>query len=928
MVDLFGTPQIRGRLILLSAATDIDEAGHAARQWLLVTEREIALFAPSESRDVSTMRCLKSFPLDQVVGCRIQSEVGSGYLQIKQGEVWIDLLRFSNRLASEFRAAASQLERLRCHHEISIDEDAAPAEDCPRCGAKRRGPSHACWRCDSGVQVLPRVVGLLRPHLKTVVVIALLSLLAVALELIPPWLQKVLVDEVLAEDAGVATVETLIPILAIIVGSLAAVRLFTAVLAVAKAKLSSAIGARLTADLRTRMVTKLQRLSVSYHERNQVGLLMSRVAYDTEAMHTFMHQMSGGFVLQMLQMVAIGVMLFVLNSKLALLALLPTPLVIAASWYFCRSFYSRQTRYWDAVGRQASALTSLLSGIRVVKSFTQENREEARFSDASERLRGSRVEVDLMASTFSSLIGFLFGMGGLVVWYIGGRDVLGKEMTLGSLMAFLAYLSMFYAPLTTISEGATWISSFLAASHRIFELLDTPEPAEGQAPAQPLARVRGHIQFHNVTFAYDGEEPALKDVSVEIQPGESLGIVGRSGSGKSTLVSLISRLYDVDSGLVTIDGIDVRHFSSAQLRRQVGMVLQEPFLFEGTVAANIAYGDPGASPERIVASAKAAGAHDFILRMPFAYDTPLGERGAGLSGGERQRVSISRAILYDPQILILDEATSSIDTESERLIQQAVERFSQGRTTLAIAHRLSTLEHVDRLLVMDRGRLVEQGTHQELLAAKGIYARLIHLQFGDANGDRQGALQEAEPDQSPFSDHLEAEIPSWEIRWLDHGRAHFCTGPQGVLTLEEDGRCYPDVCVVRAFPAAHSEEFLSIRARHESGRDAELGLLRSLAEWPLPVQEMIRRALNRRYLLRIITQIQSLREDRSLVLCTAVTEDRAIDFAVPNSPRCVKRFGHSGRLLTDVDGNHYVIPNVEELPLHQRRLFNSRFQES
>ena len=909
VTELFGTPQVRGHAVLLSLATDVDEAGHSAQQWLVLTEREVAVFAPADSHDVSTMRCLKSYSMDQIAGCRIQSEVGSGYLQVKQDEVWIDLLRFSNRLSPQFREAAHKLERLRRYRDFFVSES---VED----DGRLNGADHTSLPRTYGLEVLPRVFRLLVPYKKTAAVIVALALTAVALELVPPWLQKVLVDQILV-DAPEAQPQLLLPALATVVGCLAVVRVLAAILAIVKAKLSSDVGTRLTTDLRKRMVEKLQRLSVSYHDRNQVGMLMSRVSYDTETMHAFVHQISGGFVLQMLQMVAIGVMLFVLNPKLAMMALLPTPLVLVVTWLFCRTYYTRQTRYWDAVGRLAVALTSLLSGIRVVKSFTQERREDARFSETSERLRESRMGVDLAASTFSSLVALLFALGGLIVWYVGGRDVLGQEMTLGSLMAFLAYLAMFYAPLTTISEGATWISSFLAASHRIFDLLDTPVSADEQANVQQVERVHGHIQFHQVSFAYDEQNPALEDVSFEVQPGESVGIVGRSGSGKSTLACLISRLYDVNTGSITIDGIDVRKLDSTQLRRQVGMVLQEPFLFEGTVAANISYGDPEAHPERIIASAKAASAHEFILRLPFGYETPLGERGTGLSGGERQRVSVARAILYDPRILILDEATSSIDSESERLIQRAIERFSQGRTTLTIAHRLSTLEHADRLLVLDGGRLVEQGTHRELLACGGIYARLVRLQFGERDATLAGSESEAILNDGPAD---------WEIHWLDPARASLTAGPHGLPTLHIDGTQYTGVSIVRAFPASHSEEFLSVRWADEA-RPAELGMIRRLSDWPPPTRELLLRALNRRYLLRVIHAFDSIRDENGFVNCLAETDDGKTAFTLRNNPSCVKRFGQNGRLLTDLDDNHYLIPDVNGLSAAHRRTMGACIQE-
>lgn len=939
IADLIGQSHLQGRALLLAAKTDVDDGGHAADQWLLVTERECALAVRGDpSRGVSA-RCLRTFLFEHIEGCRIHTEVGSGYLQVCRRNVWVDLLRFTNKLAPTFREVARKLEHLRRNHEFIIDSDSSCDGSATETISKN---AESAPQRVPLLSTLRRVTKLLWPFRATAGLLGFLSVITVLIELIPPWLQMILVDNILGGKKAAPGWAAVLMSLATIVACLFSIRLVAATLSIWKAGLSSRIGTQLTADLRTRMVEKLQRLSISYHDRNQVGMLMSRVSYDTEAMHTFVHQASSGFLLQLLQLIAIGVMLFVLNPHLALMTLLPMPLVLFASWVFCRYLYVRHHRYWDAVGHQATALTSLLSGIRVVKAFTQEPREQARFQETSQRLRESRLGLDLATATFSSLIGFLFGLGGLIVWYVGGNNVLQHHMTLGSLMAFLAYLTMFYAPLTTISEGATWISSFLAASHRIFELLDTPVTVSEPEKPQSVEQLQGNVRFNHASFSYDDQKPALQDISFEVKQGESIGIVGRSGSGKSTLVCLISRLYDVDSGEITIDGVDVRQISCAQLRKHVGMVLQDPFLFEGTVASNIAYGDPDAPAEKVIASAKAASAHDFILRLPFGYETLLGERGAGLSGGERQRVSIARAILYDPKILILDEATSSIDSESERLIQRAVERFSQGRTMLAIAHRLSTLESVDRLLVLDQGRLAEEGSHRELLAQGGIYSRLTQLQFGKLQSVATGQVGTADetsvntgtesPTEGWPGEPFEGEARNdfdlkWEIEWLTPQNSRFWLGLHEILTVSYQDREYAGVYMVRAFPATQSDEFLSIRYEDQTGNDHELGMIRRLSDWPQESQELIRRALNRRYLLRTLTGITSIREDNGFVTCVADTDDGPVDFIVHNNAHSVKRFGYNGRLLTDLHQDHYLIHDVNDLPFLQRRLFRQIFPE-
>ena len=570
------------------------------------------------------------------------------------------------------------------------------------------------------LRMTARLWALLRPFRGSMVLLLVLSLGAVAIDLAPPMLLQVLVDRVLQADRAQHPVGQLLQLLLAIVAALLLARLAATLVAVWKGWVSSRVGTTLTANLRNDLVAKLNELPLAFYDRNQVGVLMSQVAYDTETLHTLVYHMTSGFLLQSLQLVGIGFMMLHYNAKLALVTLLPMPLILAGSWYFTRYLQPRHQHYWAAVGKQASSLMGMLAGIRVVKAFVQEDREIRRFGESSRRLRDSRLTVENATVAFTAAMGLLFALGGLVVWYIGGRDVLFGSMTLGSLTAFLALLAMFYTPLTTIAESTTWFASFYSTSRRMCALLDVPSESEQLQSAVPLDRFHGGVEFQHVSFGYDRSRPVLEDISFAIEPGEMVGVVGRSGSGKSTLVSLIGRLYECDAGQIRIDGIDVRQANPWQLRRQIGMVPQEPFLFRGSVAANIAYGNGQATPEQILLAARNADSHEFIMRMPFAYETQLGEGGSGLSGGERQRLSIARALLFDPAILILDEATASVDAESERAICQAIRRWVHRRTTIVIAHRLSTLQGADRLLVFDQGRLVEQGTPAESVGAGRI----------------------------------------------------------------------------------------------------------------------------------------------------------------------------------------------------------------
>jgi ATP-binding cassette subfamily B protein len=680
-------------------------------------------------------------------------------------------------------------------------------------------------------------------------------------------------------------------------------------------------------------------------------MLMSRVAYDTETLHTLIYHMTSGLLLQSFQLVGIGVMLFYLNPRLAVVTMLPMPLILAGSWYFTRYLNPRHQHYWEAVGKQASALTGMLSGIRVVKAFVQEQREIRRFCQSSRRLCDSRQAVDTSTATFAALMGLLFALSGLAVWYIGGRNVLFGQMTLGSLMAFLAYLAMFYTPLTTIGESTAWFSSFLTTSRRIFEILDAPgesqEPSDepratgilpsheveqvakgpgtrqiGNLPhgtgKMPVARgIEGRIRFESVWFGYDKSRPVLQDIDFTIESGEMIGVVGRSGSGKSTLVSLIGRLYEADAGRVLVDDVDIRTLPPRQLRRHLGMVPQEPFLFRGPVADNITYGNADAGPEQILLAARRADAHDFIMRMPFGYESQLGEGGLGLSGGERQRLSIARALLYDPAILILDEATASVDAESERAICEAIRRFARRRTTIVISHRLSTLRAADRLMVFDQGRLIEQGTHEELRASAGLYDALARMQ-GDVPEAARGldAVGRPRGDAPP----LDEALP-----WLDPASAWIEADGLGTLRLVGSRQTCGGVHAVRMFPAGYDREMISLRRRDASGREVEAGMIRTLDDWPVEAQKAVVQSLARRCLLNPIREIRQIRTAGSTLVLSVVTDAGPVRVQLDKPGEGYQAFGRTGMILFDAMENYYVIPDRGALPIRQQRLLSLYF---
>ncbi|HEY7328922.1 MAG TPA: DUF1854 domain-containing protein [Gemmataceae bacterium] len=951
IVEALKSHGLEDQPILFSTSTDLSAEGRPERQWLFLCGRQLVLLSEDD-----TPRVLHTWTVDEAETFRTHTGVGSGFLQAHIGGVWVDVIRYSNSLAGRFVKLAAKLEAMRDGSAFVVrPEDEIDDRRCPGCGLALSYAGDVCPRCINRGAVLSRVWGLLKPYRGGVSAVCALILLGVALELAPPKLQQYLVDHVLETDARGGHAGDLLAALLAIVGALAATRALLAGVNAIKGALANRLGTAMTCTLRERMVEKLQTLSVDYYDRHPVGILMSRVAHDTEALYGLIHQLTGGLLLQTLQLVGVGVMLFTLNAKLALWTLVPMPLVLYGSWFFWRHVYPRYHRYWDSASKQAGTLAGMLSGIRVVKAFSQERREFNRFQNSSDSLRRSRLEVEGAASTFSAVMQLVFSLGGLIVWFVGGRDVLGGEMSLGGLMAFLAYLAMFYTPLSTLAQLTTWLTSFLTASQRVFELLDTtPRVIESEVPMQ-LPPLRGSIRFENVTFGYDRNHPVLKNFNLHIRRGEMVGIVGRSGSGKTTLVNLICRFYDTDAGRITLDGRDVRELPREYLRSQVGVVLQEPFLFRGTVWENLVYGRPSAKPEEALASAKSANAHEFIMRLPWAYDTPLGERGAGLSGGERQRLSIARCLLYDPRVLILDEATSSVDPESERAIQEALAVLTRGRTTIAIAHRLSTLRNANRILVLNRGKLIEEGSHEELMVKDGTYARLVRMQTEVSNEQSVDGLvvanrhaeirnpkseirkkaqtrnhksQTAQLDPSAFSSsafefHSEFGVRTSDfgLRWLTPRETRFQRGERDTLQAAVGEALYDGLFAVRALPATYSDQFISLRYADDDGQEYEVGLIRDLADWPAEDRTLVAQALARRYFVRTITAIDSIEAKYGLLMFQVHTDRGPVRFTMRHSHSQAQEYGENGKLLLDVDDNRYLIPDVDALSRRQHLLF-------
>jgi ATP-binding cassette subfamily B protein len=707
---------------------DLDFDGSPAEVWTLVAKTRVVSIVASGTRPGTVTG---TFEFSAIQKARASQKVGSAFLQFKIDGLYVDVARYSNSLRELFGRVARQIDRQIEGRSLPESALSQPSEmQCPKCGLPLPGRGAECPRCLGGHGIFARTLGLMRPYWPSILLLLALMVSGVCLDLLPPLLQRTMVDKVLSPPAGTTLLpqqEALRALLLILLGIVGASG-GRCLLNIFIGRMTSIIGTRITKELREKLQAKLISLAVDYYNRHSVGSLMSRVLYDVDYFQGFVTQVAQGFLLNVMLVLGIGGMLFYMNWKLALLVLLPVPFVVIGTTFFWRHIYPRYYKVWDSQSKTAQLLSGLLAGIRLVKAFGQEEREQKRFSGAASYLQDSRRSLETSVATFNPIMGFVFGLGGLIIWYAGGSQVLKTHITLGTLMAFIGYLGMFYGPISALSMFSNWVTGFLSAGQRVFEVLDATVVVTEDPKAVRVPAMKGHIEFKNVTFGYDPYTPVLKNVSLTIEPGQFVGVVGKSGSGKTTLVNLLCRFYDPQEGHILVDGVDVRQMNQQDLHRHMALVLQEPFLFRATIAENIAYGRPDASRLAIMNAARAANAHDFIARRPAAYDTKLGEHGAGLSGGERQRISIARALLCDPKVLILDEATSSVDTESEQEIQKALVSLCKGRTTIAIAHRLSTLKNADHIHVVEDGKIIESGTHDALLALKGVYHKLVMIQ--------------------------------------------------------------------------------------------------------------------------------------------------------------------------------------------------------
>ncbi len=701
------SPLEPGERIVATLELDLDEQLAFRPGRLVLTERRI--LGPDAAQ---------SWPLSACAHLHHYDHAGIGTLELADNTARLALWRYTlgrNPAALRFER---EFNRLKEGLASGSSAEAADAET-------GEGGSTAEPTTPPSTWTLLRLWRFARPYQGMLLAGFLLTLAATAATLVPPYLTMPLMDDVLIPYQNGTPVDW--TKVSWLLGGLLGAALLAWGLGWARTYILALVSERIGADLRTTTYEHLLKLSLEYFGGKRTGDLLARIGSETDRINVFLSLHLLDFATDVLMIAMTAVILFSINPWLALATLLPLPII---AWLIhmvrdrLRTGFEQIDRVWAEV---TSVLADTIPGIRVVKAFAQETREAQRFRDANRHNLEVNDRLNRVWSLFAPTVGLLTEIGVLVVWMFGIWLISKDSITVGVLTAFLAYITRFYVRLDSMSRIVSVTQKAAAGAKRIFDILDhvssVPEPAHPVSLPAP----QGGIEIRAVHFRH-GNRAILRGIDLDIRPGEMVGLVGHSGSGKSTLVNLICRFYDVTGGAIRVEGVDLRSIAVADWRKHIGLVLQEPFLFFGTIAENIAYGKPDATRAEIVAAARAAHAHEFILRQPFGYDSLVGERGQSLSGGERQRISIARALLIDPKILILDEATSAVDTETEFEIQRALNNLIRGRTTIAIAHRLSTLRRADRLIVMERGRIVEIGNHDDLMAREGHYWRLYMAQ--------------------------------------------------------------------------------------------------------------------------------------------------------------------------------------------------------
>ena len=689
-----------------------DEGKWISDGMLIVTTLRVVLVRAGEVE--------KSYDLKDIVKTRAEVTVGGGMLIARMGEKEQYITRYSAKHRTRYAYIARGMNILSRGRSEEV-ESKEKEKICPTCH-RALSESGKCPHCDKQGGFFKNFMKMIEPYWERILWINVLMLLAAGVTLANPHLQRILVDDVLKKADGDIRMGILCLFGMFVLGA------GIVVINVAKSYYCTRLGARIAKDIRERLFDHLQKLPLQFVNDRRPGELMNRVVNDTGHIREFMQDTFCNMFTVAFIFVAVVLYMLYLNWKMALLSFLFVPVGVWMTMAFRKSIHRRFHLQYLKEDDVSSNLQDVLSGMRVVKSYGKEEREKDRFNELSDEYARVAWNNERFWALFNPAVHLTLGSGVFLVLLYGGSKVINEEMTAGMLMQFMTYTTMLYQYVQWMTNMPRQITNLIASMERINDVMNQEEYGHGEEASEKIEIV-GKVEFQHASFGYKSYEPVLEDINLTVKPGEMIGIVGPSGAGKSTLINLLMGLYEIDDGALLIDGVPIEKLEREHFHQQIGVVLQETFLFSGTILNNIRFAKPDATYEEVVEAAKLANAHEFISKMADGYNTYVGEKGFTLSGGERQRIAIARAILTQPKLLILDEATASLDTESEFMIQQALERLISGRTTFAIAHRLSTLKNADRLIVIDDHKIAEAGTHEELVEQKGLYYRLVKAQL-------------------------------------------------------------------------------------------------------------------------------------------------------------------------------------------------------
>lgn len=710
-----------GENMIYALPWDLNERNEFIDGFCIVTDKNILFLENGEVKKEIIINAFKDFAVIPVSG--------AGYLEAKSSlsEESVYLARFSMEHLPRFATIAKNIN-------ISMNKKASnmreePDRKCIKCGRPYPRGSSICPKCIKKSGIVLRLLKMSEAYLPQLVFASVLVFITSGLHILMPKIYSVIVNKVYtAKPPEDEFMRDFILLFSLLIGSYFLCRVAIAAVSILKSRLMANLSSNIIHDLRTRVFSHIHSMSVGFTGDQKTGDLISRVSNDTNRVKNFIQNEAITCVNQFLTLIVVGFYLFFIDWKMALIVIIPTPLIVIFMNTCRRKTRKTYRRLWRFSGKCNAVLQDILSGIRVVKTFGTEKKEIDRYKSICETYKKMCMNNELFWKTVQPLLGILTSFAHLALLLSGGIYILGGKMDAGTLVQFTTYASMIYGPINYMISLPKSIADAVAAAARVFDILDT-EPDIKDIESAVKLDINGDVEYRNVSFGYKSYQTVLEDINLSVKRGEMIGLVGHSGSGKSTMINLLLRFYDPDAGGIYIDGINLKNISQEYIRNQIGVVLQETFLFSGTIYENITYSKPDATLEEVINACKLANAHDFIMKFPDGYDTKVGQNGQNLSGGEKQRIAIARAVIHNPRILILDEATASLDTQSEKLVQEALQKLVKNRTTFAIAHRLSTLKFADRLVVFKNGKIAESGTHDELLEKKGIYYGLVLAQL-------------------------------------------------------------------------------------------------------------------------------------------------------------------------------------------------------